>query len=76
MAHSDTQTPCDIPPAFFRSDDPPLPPPGDPHRREWPGHGNDPEPAPQWMKLALPAALIFGGLLLFLLKMVLLVLLP
>jgi hypothetical protein len=72
MAHSGTETPYDIPPAFFRCDDPPLPPPGDPHRREWPGHGNDREPSPQWMRIALPAGIIFVGIILLLLKMVLL----
>jgi hypothetical protein len=70
MAHSGTQTPYDIPPAFFRSEDPPLPPPGDPHRREWPGHENDRHPDPRWMKIALPAGLIFAGIILFVLKMV------
>lgn len=70
MAHSGTQTPCDIPPAFFRGEDPPLPPPGDPHRREWPGHDNDRQPTSQWMKIALPAGLIFVGIVLLVLKMV------
>ena len=74
MAQTQMEAPFDIPPAFYRDDDPPLPPPGDPHRREWPGHGGH-EPTSPWLLYILPAGLIAGGMLLFGVKLALLIVL-
>ncbi|HZS85950.1 MAG TPA: hypothetical protein VFE42_00480 [Chloroflexota bacterium] len=59
------KTTIEIPPAFYRDADPPLPPPSDPHRREWDGwqdwEDDDREPVPRWMCYGLPAMLIIAA---------------
>jgi hypothetical protein len=67
MEISDKAT-IEIPPAYYRDADPPLPPPYDPHRREWEDWqdgdgGDDREPVPQWMCYGLPAGLIIAAAL-------------
>lgn len=51
-----------IPAAFYRDDEPPLPPPDDPHRREWPLYPQRGwrEPINEWVVYA-----VLGGLALF-----------
>lgn len=49
-----------IPPAFYR--DAGVPPPGDPHWREWP-NGPNREPVPRFLLIGLPIVLgVFGVL--------------
>lgn len=53
-------TGTEIPPAFYRDAD--VPPPGDPHWREWP-NGPNREPVPRFLLIGLPICLgVFGAL--------------
>lgn len=52
----------DVPPAFYSDEPPLLPPPGDPHWREWP-EGSAYEPAPRWIPYAIIGFLIMVSLI-------------
>jgi hypothetical protein len=45
-----------VPLAYYRDEPPPLPPPGDPHWREWP-EGTATEPLPRWIVGAIIGAI-------------------
>ena len=54
----------EIPPAFYRDDDPPLPPADDPHWREWwHDEGEGEEVLSRWLLYGLPASLLVIGVL-------------
>ena len=63
MSVSSRETRQPIPAAFFRDDEPPLPPPGDPHRREWYRHDRRHESAQIWVFYLVPIVLLLCGAL-------------
>jgi hypothetical protein len=57
-----------VPAAFYADDSPPLPPPGDPHQREW---EQPPRPAngslPRWLRPAVATGIVVYWAVLFVL---------
>lgn len=63
MSVSSRETRQPIPAAFFRDEEPPLPPPGDPHRREWYRRDRGRAQAQTWTLYLVPIVLVLCGAL-------------